>query len=166
MFDEHWFVVITFIAAWWGAGMSTLIVGWLFFKSRDKGTRLLLWLEPFTDGPGYSDDEPEDMVTVTVTNVGTRPTQIKSIRVEFYTNWLNKLLGRPDRFAEFEEPLTSSPLPKVVKPEEHWVCFLPHDDPAERFGLEELARTGYAMICVQYSNKGKEVRGRLKIGSD
>lgn len=163
MFEE---MSYTEIAAWWGAILSSIVFLWNLYKWKVKAARLLMWLEPNTRAFGDPAGEAKSWISVTVSNIGERPTLLQSLGIRYYAGWLQRLRNQPEISVAFPNPSQNFPLPRLLKPDDHWAGMIPQDtqDTVENHpSLEELSRTGHVMICLAYSNKRKEIRRRLVI---
>ncbi|MFW1369052.1 hypothetical protein ACEWAA_22475 [Vibrio parahaemolyticus] len=71
---------ISEIAAWWGAIVASIVLIWDVYKWKTDGPKLNVLLAP--NMKTFGDPERDDMtwVSITVTNVGSRPTTLKKCR--------------------------------------------------------------------------------------
>jgi hypothetical protein len=156
-------ISLTKIAAWWGASASTVALLWHILKWKAQGTRLTMWLEPAAKSPGIAVENSAGSVAVTVSNIGGRPTTLHRLGYKYYAGLSQRLIGKPAKTATLSNPSANYPLPRVIRPEDHWVASLPLDDVDQDPPLGELARTGHLVIYAIYSNTRKEVSRRLVI---
>lgn len=153
----------TDMAAWWGAILSSIVFLWNLYKWKIKGSRLLMWLEPNTRTFGDPAGEGKPWISVTVSNIGERPTVLQSLGMRYYAGWSQRLRNQPEISIVFPNPSHNFPLPRLLKPDDHWAGMISQDTAENHASLEELSRTGHVMIYLAYSNRRKEIRKRLVI---
>jgi hypothetical protein len=153
----------TDIVAWWGAIVASLVLLWDVYKWMAEGPRLTMRLSPNMRVLGDPSREGKIWVSVTVTNVGNRPTTIKVVGMEYYANWFSWLRNRAEKAAVFPNPSDSFPLPRVLKPGEEWLGLIPQERTDMEISLEEMSRTGRLMIWLSQSHKQRAIRKRLII---
>jgi len=167
----------TEIAAWWGAILATLILFWDVYKWKRQGPKLVMRLSPNIHVFGDPLRENNLWVSITVTNIGDRPTTIKGVGMEFYTSWLQRLINRTKTAAIFTYPNYDKPLPQVLNSGDEWYGLIPQKGIAsnewdslhrkkrldEEFNIEELSRTGHLMIWLTRSDHPQALRTRLAI---
>lgn len=151
----------TDIAAWWGAIVASLLLFWDVYKWMVEGPRLTMRLLPNMEVLGDPSRGGKTWVSVTVSNVGNRPTTIKSVGMEYYTNWCNRFRNRAEKAAVFPNPSDGFPLPRVLNPGEEWLGLIPQERLDKGVDLEEMSRTGHLMILLSQSHKQRAMRKRL-----
>jgi hypothetical protein len=156
-------VISTDIVAWWGAIVASLVLLWDVYKWMVEGPRLTMRLSPNMEVWGDPSREGKTWVSVTVSNVGNRPTTIKGVGMEYYTNWFSRFRNRAERAAVFPNPNTGFPLPRVLNPGEEWLGLIPQERLDKGVDLEEISRTGHLMIWLSQSHKQRAMRKRLII---
>lgn len=153
----------TEIAAWWGAAIATVVLLWDVYKWKTQGPRLVMRVSPNMEVWGDPSREGKTWVSVTVSNVGDRPTTMTGIGMEYYGNWYRRIRGRPDRAAVFPNPSDAFPLPKILNPGEQWLGLVPQERADKDFNLEEMSRTGHVVIWLGQSHSERAMRRRLTI---
>lgn len=153
----------TGFAAWWGATVASLVLLWDVYKWIVEGPRLIMRLVPNMQVWGDPSREGKTWVSVTVSNVGTRPTTIKGVGMEFYANCFSRLRNRAEKAAVFPNPSDNFPLPRVLNPGEEWLGLIPQERLDKGINLEEMSRTGHLMIWLSQSHKHRAIRKRLII---
>lgn len=151
----------TSIAAWWGAIIASLVFLWDIYKWASEGPRLTMNLSPNMLIVGDPRRERETWVSVTIVNIGIRPTTIKTLGMEYYDDWFSRLLNRADQAGVFPNP-SDLPLPRVLNPGEEWVGLIPQENQERGLNLIELAQNGHLMIWLSQSHKKRTLRKRLK----
>lgn len=153
----------TELAAWWGAILSSIVFVWNLYKWKVKDSRLIMWLEPNSRIFGDKSGDGKTWISVTISNIGDKPTGLQSLGMRYYASWSERLIDKPQIKAVFPNPSANFPLPRVLKPGDHWVGLIPQDYVLNDTSLEEISQSGHLIIYVLYSTRLKEVRRRLVI---
>ena len=150
---------ISEMAAWWGAIVASIILIWDVYKWKTDGPKLNVFLSPNMKTFGDPSRDAITWVAVTVTNVGSRPTTLKSTGMWYYKNridyWRHKVLFA----AIFPNPNDRFPLPTVLKPGEEWVGLIPQERLYEN--IED--KSGCMTIWLSHSHSNKPIRKTLVI---
>lgn len=153
----------TDLAAWWGAVTATVVLIWDIYKWRTRGPRLKVSVSPNMLVMGDPRREGKTWVSITVTNVGDRPTTIKGVGMKHYrSRWL-RLRNKADRAGVFPNPNDSYPLPRVLNPGEEWCGLIPQARDDLGIDLAALSRTGHLLISLSQSHSSREIETRLKV---
>ena len=80
------------MAAWWGAGLASLVFGWDIYKWMTAGPRLFLKASPNMQLVG--DRSGTEHVFVEVVNRGDKPTTITHLAFYSYKSSLQRILRR------------------------------------------------------------------------
>lgn len=148
---------LTFIA-WWGAIVSTVVFVWDIYKWKTDGAKLNVQLAPNMQSIGDPRRDGITWVSITVTNIGSRPCTIKSVGMWYYKNHHNFIRHKPDLAAIFPNPNDSLPLPRVLNPGEEWIGLVPQDRLFE--GIERKASERMT-IWLSHSQSNKPIRKLL-----
>jgi hypothetical protein len=151
----------TDIVAWWGAIVASLLLFWDVYKWMVEVPRLTIRLSPNMEVLGDPSRGGKTWVPVTVSNVGNRPTTIKNVGMEYYSNWFSRLRSRAEKAAVFPNPSDDFPLPRVLNPGEAWLGLIPQARLDKGVDLEEMSRTGHLMILLSQSHTKRAIRKRL-----
>ncbi len=149
----------TFIA-WWGAIVATIVFAWDIYKWKTDGAKLNVQLAPNMQSIGDPRRDGITWVSVTVTNIGSRPSTIKSVGMWYYKSWLNFMRQKPDHAAIFPSPNDNFPLPRVINPGEEWIGLVPQDRLYESI---EHSISGRLTIWLSHSQSNKPIRKLLII---
>lgn len=152
------FTVIEFVA-WWGAIIATLVLAWDIYKWKTRGPNLHIRLTPNMKVIGDPVREGQTWVTINVSNVGDRPTTIKSFGFEFYPSLYSKIRGKSETAFFITNPSDAKPLPLVLSPGEEWIGMAPQDK--EDLDLKTMARDGYLVGYLSVSHSRKPLKKRL-----
>lgn len=156
----------TDIAAWWGAALASLVLVWDMYKWKTQGPRLIMRLSPNMQVWGDPLREGKTWVSVTVSNVGDRPTTIKGVGMEYYTNWFRRLRNRAEKAVVFPNPSDGFPLPRVLNPGDEWLGLIPQERLDKEIDLEEMSRSGHLIIWLTQSHTQKAMRKRLIVSRE
>ncbi len=156
----------TEIAAWWGAIIASVVLIWDMYKWKIQGPRLLMVLSPNMLVLGDPSREGKTWVSVVVTNIGDRPTTIKGVGMEYYTNWYKRLRNQADKAATFPNPSDRFPLPRVLTPGDEWNGLIPQERQGKVMNLEEMSQSGHLMIWLSRSDRKQALRKRIIIIND
>ena len=149
----------TFIA-WWGAIVATIVFVWDIYKWKTDGAKLDVQVTPNMQSIGDPRRDGITWVSVTVTNMGSRPSTIKSIGMFYYKSWFSFIRNKPDYAAIFPNPNDNFPLPRIINPGEEWIGLVPQDRLYEGF---EQSVSGRLTIWLSHSQSKKTVRKLLLI---
>jgi hypothetical protein len=92
-------------------------------------------------------------VSVTISNVGTRPTTINGIGMEILSNLFIRLGIRAGKTTVYPNPSDGFPLPRVLNPGEEWLGLILQEQLDKGDDLTEMSRTGHLMICLSQFQK-------------
>ena len=111
------------IAAWWGAIIATLVLGWDVFKWKQTG-RPRLQLKALPDmkphGPVPNADPNKTYVLIEVVNVGDKKTEITHLTGLYYRSRLQRLRGRNEQAFVVLNPAFSTQFPCFLEPGQRW----------------------------------------------
>jgi len=136
-------------AAWWGAGLATVVLLWDLYKWRASGPRLRVWakgdqkqLRPGDwDKPGRVPGD-EDWIRISVANTGTGATTIQGVGFSCFSSVWQKVIRRPERtYGLVAETNPFCQLPWKLNPGEEWTGLLPQYEP-----FANLLKSG-ALYC-------------------
>jgi len=150
---------ISEVAAWWGAIIASIVLIWDIYKWKTDGPKLNMLLSPNMKTYGDPSRENITWVSATITNVGSRPTTIKSIGMWYYQNWFSYYRNKVEQAAIFPNPNDQFRLPLVLKPGEEWIGLVPQD----RLYEDIKDKSGYMTIWVSHSHSSKAMRKKLVI---
>lgn len=153
----------TEIAAWWGAIIASVVLLWDIYKWKKQGPKLVMRLSPNMQVGGDPSREGKTWVSVTVSNIGDRPTTIKGVGMEYYTSWIKRILNRAETAAIFPNPNDGFPLPRVLNPGDEWCGLIPQKRLDKGMDMEDMSHLGHLMICLLRSDKQRALRKRLTI---
>ncbi|HHG3514806.1 TPA: hypothetical protein ACPV0E_001724 [Vibrio parahaemolyticus] len=144
---------ISEIAAWWGAIVASIVLIWDVYKWKTDGPMLNVLLAP--NMKTFGDPERDDMtwVSITVTNVGSRPTTLKSVGMWYHKDRMSYWRKKVQHAAIFPNPNKQFPLPFVLKPGEEWIGLLPQD----RLYEDIKDKSGCMTIWLSHSHSSKPV---------
>lgn len=141
------------IAAWWGAIVSSVVLLWDIYKWKHQGPRLVMRLSPNMQVWGDPSREGKTWVSVTVSNVGDRPTTIKGVGIVYYKSWLTRLRNRAENKAVFPKPSDDFPLPLVLNPGDEWGGLIPQKLIDKNIDMEAMSQSGHLLIWVSRSDE-------------
>jgi hypothetical protein len=153
----------TEIAAWWGAIVASFVLAWDIYKWLRDGPRLKMRISPNMEIWGDPLREGKTWVSITVTNIGNRPTTIKGVGMEFYKNWYCRIRNRIEKAAVFPNPNDHFPLPRILNPGEEWMGFIPQERIDKGIDLEEMSQIGHLIIWLSQSHKEQAIKKRLLV---
>jgi len=150
------------IAAWWGAAVATLVLGWDIFKWRQKGPQLRLTVSPgmkiYGDVPNA---EPDKLyVLIEVVNVGDKKTEITNVVGLYYKSLLQRILGKNEKSFVVVNPAFSTEFPCFLEPSERWMGGIEQSEE-----LEELSRKSLLYCGIFHSANKKALAKRVVINA-
>ena len=150
---------VTTVIAWWGAIISTAVLAWDVYKWRKTG-RPKLVVKASGNLQDLDSNNPQKYVSISVTNVGDKPTTLCLITMRYYKTKPSRS-REPDARGVFLEPLrpTPSALPFKLDVGVEWRCLV-----FQTGELEKLTKEGYYYIEAEdtsQSDPWKFARSRL-----
>ncbi|MFZ2448296.1 MAG: hypothetical protein WAW37_18205 [Syntrophobacteraceae bacterium] len=147
-------------AAWWGAGVATLVLFWDIYKWAHAGPRLKLSAStdmvsqtPFGKGK-------DKYIFVTVANVGSSKTTISHLGLVYFRSCFRKWLRmKPTKLIIVLMPAFAKPIPYVIDAGENWSGGIVQDS-----AVDKWLRDGY-LFCYIYQlgrSKPHQIRVRQK----
>lgn len=148
----------TELAAWWGAGIATLVLGWDVYKWKTSGRpRIHVEVLPNRGIFNSPRHEGRTYVAVRVTNRGDRSTTITNLTGQWYRTLLHLLLQRTKWGFVVASPGITQPIPHRLDPGAFWDGII--DQNKE---LEEHARTGVLLCRVYLSHTSRPITKRIR----
>lgn len=149
----------TDIAAWWGAGIATVVVLWDVFKWRQgRATQVRMTASPnmqeFIPGAGVQDGK---FVSVEITNAGDRTTTLTNLCGFHYTSWWHKRFNRQTRAFVVLDPAPGV-IPYELEPGKRWMGRIGQTEE-----LENWSRDGRLYVAVYHTLAKKAELIRLVI---
>ena len=153
----------TTVAAWWGAGLATVVLAWDVYKWSDQKPKIVFDVTPnyVMLQDGISDDKA--IVYLEVTNRGAAPTTITNVAVQHYANVWKRVRGKPCFSAVVSEPTLGGGkrIPFQLGQNERWQGGMNQTEE-----LLQRARTGYLVVEVYHSASSRPVRKRVTVPDD
>lgn len=153
---------LTDVAAWWGAGVATVVLLWDIYKWLMTGARLRLTVSGNMEGYGHIAlllNPNQTVVVVEIANVGDKKTTITHLFAYHYKNWWGRLFRqRAKTLVVQPDPALANPLPFALEPGARWLGATYQNQE-----VEELSRNGHLLIGVLHSVSKKPVFQRLVI---
>lgn len=107
------------IAAWWGAVIATLVLGWDIFKWKQSGYKLRLSLRPEMQLIG--DDSGRLYVVIEVVNIGDKTTELTHVAGSLYKSHLQRYSGKNERSFIVPKPSLFTEFPYYLEPGKRWM---------------------------------------------
>ena len=146
----------TELAAWWGAGLATLVLGWDMYKWT-KSTSPKLKVRVVSDMKILPSDDNKLYIHVTVANTGTVKTTLTHLIALHYASRMRRILHRrPTESFVIPHPGHGSVLPYVLGPGEQWTSLINQEGK-----LEKRARDGYLYCGVHHSSSSGPCLARV-----
>lgn len=146
----------TTIAAWWGAGVATLLLVWDVVKWKRSGPRIrwtVCMNVQFTD---YNAKAAEgNWIAMEASNIGDRPTTLQNVYLFHYSNWWDRIRKKRKTAYFLARPQYTHRPPHKLSPGESWTCRF-----KENSQLLDLAAKGHLMFCLQHSGARRPVVSR------
>ncbi len=149
------------IAAWWGAIIATLVLGWDVFKWKQTGRpRLRLTASPGMKPSGSvpNVDPNKTYIAIEVVNVGDRKTELTHVTGIYYRSRLQRLRGRNERAFFVVNPAFSTQFPCFLEPGQRWLGGL-----EQTADLEESSRAGLFYCGIIHSASKKPLTTRVVV---
>jgi len=149
---------VTAFLAWWGAVISTAVLVWDVYKWQ-KTSRPRLVVNTNGDFQDLDSNNPQKYVSLTVTNIGDKPTTLNLVTFKYYATkpkrWRKQ---NPDKSGVFLDMVrATAPLPHKLDVGTEWSGLVFQTEE-----LEKLARSGYFYVHAEDSTKHtKSARSRF-----
>lgn len=147
----------TEFAAWWGAGVGTLVLAWDVYKWMKHGPQIALSIGTNMMVFGGGVREEGKFVTVRVKNRGDGPTTIENMGLVHYRSHMHRLFRRTDVQMVISRAGISFELPHVLQPGDIWDGRAVQDEE-----LEALANKGYLECHIYCSHAKRPIVKRVK----
>lgn len=144
----------TDIAAWWGASVATLVLGWDVFKWARRGARVSFRVQANMQVLGGHPKDERTYISLRATNHGDTPTTIENMGFIYYKHWWRRMLGRRDQQFVVSNPGGDFPLPHILPPGAIWDGRAIQDS-----RTEEMAASG-VLVCWLALSHMKRVKCR------
>jgi len=135
------------VAAWWGAGVATLVLGWDIYKWATAGARLIL--KTSTNMQLVGDSTEALHIFVEVVNRGDRPATITHLAFYSYKSLFRRIARRRNGHVAIVPQPGGSGLPFELGPGQRWVGITEQDAVFAQHP-DELV---YAVVSHSGSNK-------------
>lgn len=148
---------LTKIAAWWGAVIATLLLGWDIYKWKRSGPIINVSVSSNMKPVGNSLSRIQDktFIYVEVVNKGDRKTTITHLVVFHYSSFFKKLINKKNMQGIVVSAL-NKPLPYVLEPGELWQGGI-----LQNKELEEMIKNGYLYCGIFHSSGNKPILRRV-----
>jgi hypothetical protein len=122
--------------AWWGAIVSTLVLGWDIYKWKTTGAKLTITASANMESYNIPEYEGKTLVTANVSNVGDRPTTITTVALVLYKSKFHKFFNKSSKVFVLPLPSSAQPLPFVINPGEIWTGIGEQDEDIQAMSAE------------------------------
>lgn len=149
------------MAAWYGAAIATLVLGWDIFKWKQRGVRLRLTVHPSIRPTGGEPNSNADKlyILVEVVNAGDKRTELTHLVGLFYKTRFRRISRGKFQHIYVKYPaFTSPPLPAYLEAGESWRGGIEQTEE-----LEEMSRSGLLYCGVLYSASKRPLVHRIVI---
>lgn len=113
------------IAAWWGAGIATIVLGWDIYKWTTSGPRLAVKVQPNMQETG--DPSETKNILVEVVNRGDKLTTLTHLAFYSYKTILHRLARRRNAHVGLVPRPGGPGLPFELEPGKRWVGLVEQD---------------------------------------
>ena len=146
----------TDIAAWWGAGLATLVLVWDVFKWVRTGPRIIMRALPnmtqFPSVPGT----PDKNIFVEISNNGDASTTLKGLGVFHYDSFSKWVFRKASCQGVVNVPNPNFPLPRPLEPGTMWQGFLDQEP------LMDMLKSGWLYVWCDCTHSKRFIRVRVK----
>lgn len=139
------------VAAWWGAGVATVVLAWDIAKWLKAGPVPILSAQGGMFGLGAGLSADTKYITVRVTNRGERPTTLNSFGMFSFRNDVDRRARNPDH-SYFFLPTTGQPLPCYLQAGSVWNGFV-----EQRSDIDDVLHNGLLEIRAYFAHSDKPV---------
>lgn len=136
------------IAAWWGAGVATTVLGWDIYKWVISGPRLTVKAQPNMQETG--DPHETKNILVEVVNRGDKLTTLTHLAFYSYKTIFHRLARRRNPRVGIAPHPGGSGLPFELEPGKRWIGLV------EQNGVFAEHKDGLVYAVVVHSGSNKE----------
>jgi len=141
------------IAAWWGAGLATVVFAWEVYKWATSGPRLVMRLLPNMQSPGGPADDTSVMVEVV--NRGDMLTTITHLAVYHYQSRMHKLFDKRKGQGVIPSPGWGPGVPFEIGPGQRWTGAMTQQP------LLDTYSGGVIYVVIMHTGSNRDVMQRL-----
>jgi len=149
--------IIMFIALY-GALISTIVLLWDIYKWKNSGPKIIGKIKTNMIGIDDLKYKNENLILVTISNIGDKPTTVTSLTLSFYNSAISKILKISKNHYWVETPSYSNPTPYLLRSGSEWTGIVVQN---EKF--EKLSKTGILICSIHFSHTKKCTDFRVKI---
>ena len=146
--------------------VATVVLAWDVYKWLTQGPKLTMQVSGNMIVIGDPVREGKKWVSVTISNIGDRPTTLKGIGLKYYKSLFDRIRDKCALAAVFPNPNDNFPLPRVINPGEEWTGLVPQEREDKHISLSEMAKQGHLLIWASQSHTSKENKKRLFVKDD
>lgn len=147
-------------AAWWGAAIASVALGWNIVTQIRSGPRIDLFVTPgMIMMPPSPLTKDRSFVRFTATNSGTAPLTITSICGIHTKRSLPVFKGKITHFVLQTEKHLSQDLPKLLSPGEEWNALV------DQKGIEDMFPDGSLYVGIVHNRRKQPMYRKVKIGA-
>jgi hypothetical protein len=151
--------ILTLLIAAYAAIISTFVLGWDSYKYFASGAKININASMNMKVFGGYQEDKNTYTSVSVQNVGDRPTTIINLGGMYYSSWWRAYFfkRKPDEAFIIAQPSDTQPIPYRFEVGSQWIGMT--NQTAE---LEEKAKNGYLFIILYTACNGHGKRVRVK----
>jgi hypothetical protein len=149
-------------AAWWGAGVATLVLVWDLYKWRRSGPQLEVSASPNMESyGGATADGAGPFVVLEVRNNGARKTTLTHCVGFCHESWLHKVFRRKPKHSFIVANPEPGRIPHVLEAGERWMGLVSQNEQ-----LASWSQNGYLHLGVYHSGSKRAVTCCIVITTD
>jgi hypothetical protein len=137
------------IAAWWGAGLATIVLGWDIYKWFTSGARLFVKVQPNMQEVG--DPRETKNILVEVVNRGDKLTTLTHLAFYSYKNRFYRLIRRRNPHVGIVPRPGGPGLPFELEPGKRWAGLVEQD------AVFAEHKDGLVFAVIVHSGSSKEL---------
>jgi hypothetical protein len=133
------------IAAWWGAGLATIVLLWDVYKWRSSRVNLRISAQPYMQSLNPITKRLDDdlNIYVEVVNNGDKTTTLTHLMVKHYRNTFDRLRGKTSMQGLVPNP-GGGTLPFELGPGKRWTALMDQKDLEAKSGTDGYLYCGIA----------------------
>ena len=148
-------------AAWWGAAIASIALGWNIVTQLRSGPRIVFYATPgMLLMPPSPLTKDRQFIRFSVTNSGTVPLTITNICGIHAKRAIPMFKGKKSHFVMQTEKALSDDFNKLISPGEDWNVMV------DQKGIEELFSGGALYLGVVHNRKKKPIYKRVKLDAN
>jgi len=143
------------IAAWWGAIIATIVLGWDIYKWKRSRSNIQVHVSSDMQTVASNSLQDDKNIFVEVVNRGDKVSTITKLFVKHYRSIFHRIINKHSMQGIIINPIGYTPLPYELGPGKRWTGCIDQYDIEEKMGNKGIL---YCGVIHSLSNKAEMVK--------